>query len=119
VKLCRYASAHRIKNENSILSKTLRMFACNNRLLITVGRCELNPVDPKLESDWFQTLSYEVKTWFQNVPFKCNLHRYITGTPLQNNLHELWVGAVQVESSSVYPHSLKAPGFIQPFEPMK
>uniref|UniRef100_A0A7S0T1K3 Chromatin-remodeling complex ATPase n=1 Tax=Mantoniella antarctica TaxID=81844 RepID=A0A7S0T1K3_9CHLO len=39
--------AHRIKNENSCLSKTLRMFACNNRLLIT-------------------------------------------GTPLQNNLHELW-----------------------------
>ena len=39
--------AHRIKNENSRLSKTMRMFACNNRLLIT-------------------------------------------GTPLQNNLHELW-----------------------------
>ena len=39
--------AHRIKNENSRLSKTMRMFSCNNRLLIT-------------------------------------------GTPLQNNLHELW-----------------------------
>ena len=39
--------AHRIKNENSRLSKVMRMFACNNRLLIT-------------------------------------------GTPLQNNLHELW-----------------------------
>ncbi|XP_063940291.1 ISWI chromatin-remodeling complex ATPase CHR11-like [Daucus carota subsp. sativus] len=39
--------AHRIKNENSILSKTMRLFNTNFRLLIT-------------------------------------------GTPLQNNLHELW-----------------------------
>ena len=39
--------AHRIKNENSVLSKTVRMFHSNFRLLIT-------------------------------------------GTPLQNNLHELW-----------------------------
>eukprot|EP00891_Asterochloris_glomerata_P000647 jgi/Astpho2/647/Aster-04487 len=39
--------AHRIKNENSILSRTVRMFKTNYRLLIT-------------------------------------------GTPLQNNLHELW-----------------------------
>ncbi|GJP53341.1 hypothetical protein CLOM_g12500 [Closterium sp. NIES-68] len=39
--------AHRIKNENSILSKTMRLFSSNYRLLIT-------------------------------------------GTPLQNNLHELW-----------------------------
>ncbi|KAM7256171.1 hypothetical protein ACFE04_011912 [Oxalis oulophora] len=39
--------AHRIKNENSLLSKTMRMFSTNYRLLIT-------------------------------------------GTPLQNNLHELW-----------------------------
>eukprot|EP00897_Mesotaenium_endlicherianum_P003066 jgi/Mesen1/2788/ME000170S01898 len=39
--------AHRIKNENSILSKTMRLFDANYRLLIT-------------------------------------------GTPLQNNLHELW-----------------------------
>ena len=44
---CIIDEAHRIKNENSRLSKTMRMFACNNRLLIT-------------------------------------------GTPLQNNLHELW-----------------------------
>ncbi|VAH56715.1 unnamed protein product [Triticum turgidum subsp. durum] len=39
--------AHRIKNENSLLSKTMRLFSTNYRLLIT-------------------------------------------GTPLQNNLHELW-----------------------------
>eukprot|EP00271_Cylindrocystis_brebissonii_P005099 TRINITY_DN17038_c0_g1_i1.p1 TRINITY_DN17038_c0_g1~~TRINITY_DN17038_c0_g1_i1.p1 ORF type:complete len:1097 (-),score=364.26 TRINITY_DN17038_c0_g1_i1:1012-4302(-) len=39
--------AHRIKNENSLLAKTMRMFSSNYRLLIT-------------------------------------------GTPLQNNLHELW-----------------------------
>lgn len=39
--------AHRIKNENSILAKTMRIFSTNYRLLIT-------------------------------------------GTPLQNNLHELW-----------------------------
>ncbi|KAL0927877.1 hypothetical protein M5K25_002098 [Dendrobium thyrsiflorum] len=39
--------AHRIKNENSLLSKTMRLYSANYRLLIT-------------------------------------------GTPLQNNLHELW-----------------------------
>ncbi|KAJ3317182.1 chromatin remodeling complex Adenosinetriphosphatase, partial [Gonapodya sp. JEL0774] len=39
--------AHRIKNENSLLSQIVRIFQCRNRLLIT-------------------------------------------GTPLQNNLHELW-----------------------------
>lgn len=41
--------AHRIKNENSMLSQIVRAFNSKNRLLIT-------------------------------------------GTPLQNNLHELWVG---------------------------
>lgn len=40
--------AHRIKNENSMLSQIIRIFNSKNRLLIT-------------------------------------------GTPLQNNLHELWV----------------------------
>lgn len=39
--------AHRIKNDQSLLSKIVRLFACNHRLLIT-------------------------------------------GTPLQNNIHELW-----------------------------
>jgi hypothetical protein len=29
-----------------------------------------------LESDWFQTLTLEYQSWFQNVPFKCNLRRY-------------------------------------------
>ena len=41
-----------------------------------VGRCTLNAVDPKLESDWFQTLTLEHQSWFQNVPFKFNLYRY-------------------------------------------
>ena len=48
--LCRYIiidEAHRIKNENSILSQMVRIFHSENRLLLT-------------------------------------------GTPLQNNLHELW-----------------------------
>jgi hypothetical protein len=31
----------------------------------------------KLESAWFQVISYQVISWFQNLPFKCNVHRYI------------------------------------------
>jgi hypothetical protein len=40
-----------------------------------VGRCTLTPPDPTLKGAWFQPSTYEVKTRFQNVPFKCNLHR--------------------------------------------
>jgi hypothetical protein len=32
----------------------------------------LNFVAPQLESDWFQTLTLEHQSWFQNVPFKFN-----------------------------------------------
>jgi hypothetical protein len=41
-----------------------------------VRLCTLHPVDPELESAWFQVISYQVISWFQNVPFKLNLHRY-------------------------------------------
>ena len=34
--------AHRIKNENSLLSKTMRLFACNYRLLITGTPLQVN-----------------------------------------------------------------------------
>lgn len=34
--------AHRIKNENSLLSKTMRLFACNSRLLITGTPLQVN-----------------------------------------------------------------------------
>jgi hypothetical protein len=50
-----------------------------------VGRCNLNSVDPSLERDWFQTLTREYQSWFQNVPFKFNLHHYtqvVGKTPL-------------------------------------
>jgi hypothetical protein len=29
------------------------------------------------EGAWFQPLTYEVKTWFPNLPFEFNLYRYI------------------------------------------
>jgi hypothetical protein len=44
------------------------------------GRCTLTPFDPylnELKGTWFQPLrTSQVKNRFQNVPFKCNLHRY-------------------------------------------
>ena len=45
-------------------------------VVAAVGRCKLNYVDPLLESDWFQTLTLEHHSWFQNVPFKFNLCHY-------------------------------------------
>ena len=51
--------AHRIKNENSMLSQIVRAFNSKNRLLIT-------------------------------------------GTPLQNNLHELWVCVVYLICNRIY-----------------
>jgi hypothetical protein len=45
-----------------------------------VGRCTLTPPDPQLPiaTQAVSTLApYQVKTRFQNVPFKCNVHRYI------------------------------------------
>jgi hypothetical protein len=45
----------------------------------TVGLYKLNSVDLQLESDWFQTLTLEHQSWFQNVPFTCILRRYNTG----------------------------------------
>jgi hypothetical protein len=46
----------------------------------TVGRCTLTPPYPYLKGAWFQTLhlSSEEKR-FQNVAFKCDVHRYNTG----------------------------------------
>jgi hypothetical protein len=39
----------------------------------------LSPVDPQLESAWFQPLGvYEVKTWFQSLPFQIQLVLYAT-----------------------------------------
>jgi hypothetical protein len=41
-----------------------------------VGRCTLTPPDPQLKGGWFQPLTLEHQSWFQNVPFKFNLRRY-------------------------------------------
>jgi hypothetical protein len=45
----------------------------------TVGRCTLTPPDPYLKGAWFQTLHLSSEKRFQNVAFKCNVHRYNTG----------------------------------------
>jgi hypothetical protein len=37
-----------------------------------------------LESAWFLVISYQLISWFQSLPFKFNLHRYITGTGAQD-----------------------------------
>jgi hypothetical protein len=40
----------------------------------------LTPPDPQLKGAWypggFKPCTYQVKNRYQNVPFKCNLHRY-------------------------------------------
>jgi hypothetical protein len=45
-----------------------------------VGPCTLTPPDPQLKGAWypggFKPRTYQVRNRFQNVPFKCNLHRY-------------------------------------------
>jgi hypothetical protein len=41
-----------------------------------VGRCTLTPPDPQLKGAWFQTLTLEHQSSFQNVPIKLNLRRY-------------------------------------------
>jgi 6-phosphogluconolactonase (cycloisomerase 2 family) len=46
-------------------------------------------VDPQLERDWFQTLALEDQSWFQNVPFKCNLRRYTGALDLVQCLSSL------------------------------
>jgi hypothetical protein len=48
------------------------------------GRCKLKYV----ESDWFQTLTLEYQSWFQNVPFNFNLRHYNLEELLQHeHLH--------------------------------
>jgi hypothetical protein len=48
--------------------------------LHAVGRCTLTPPDPYLKGAWYpgglNPCTYQVKTRFQDLPFKCNLHRY-------------------------------------------
>jgi hypothetical protein len=51
-----------------------------------VGRRKLNSVAPALESDWFQTLTLEYQSWFQNVPFKCDPRRYTPGAGPQRGV---------------------------------
>jgi hypothetical protein len=47
------------------------------------GRCTLTVPDPQLKGAWypgsFNPCTYQVKNRFQNVPFKCNAHRYNKG----------------------------------------
>ncbi|CAI5526384.1 unnamed protein product [Closterium sp. Naga37s-1] len=104
--------AHRIKNENSILSKTMRLFSSNYRLLITGTPLQPGKFDVVVtsyemvikEKSAFRRLSWryiiiDEAQRFKNENsilsktmrlFSSNYRLLITGTPLQNNLHELW-----------------------------
>ncbi|KAK9086561.1 hypothetical protein Syun_028955 [Stephania yunnanensis] len=62
--------AHRIKNENSLLSKTMRIYNTNYRLLITG-----TPLQP----------NYEAAKLSLIMPGQCHAPCF-----LNNNLHELW-----------------------------
>jgi hypothetical protein len=97
---------HREKPVTNFALFTFNLYRCIQDLasLLSsfpqVGRCKLNAVvDPQLESAWFQPLTYEVKTWFQNVPFKCNLHRCAQAKALFVAFCKRTVGLHQVESS--------------------
>jgi SWI/SNF-related matrix-associated actin-dependent regulator of chromatin subfamily A member 5 len=67
--------AHRIKNENSLLSKTMRLFSTNYRLLITG-----TPLQVYQHKVLSQSLCY--------VQGNFTITNFLT--MLQNNLHELW-----------------------------
>jgi hypothetical protein len=49
-------------------------------LIAAVGLYRSNPVDPQLETAWFQPLSLPLdpswKTGYKLCSFKCNLYRY-------------------------------------------
>jgi hypothetical protein len=96
------------------------------RRLLTVGRCQkLNAVVGRCKlthslkaPGWFQPFSLQVNSWFQRLPFKCNLHRYITERKkvketLDLNMARAEAGLCTSSSqvNAVDPYSLKPPGF--------
>ncbi|CAI5991866.1 unnamed protein product [Closterium sp. NIES-64] len=101
--------AHRIKNENSILSKTMRLFSSNYRLLITGTPLQFDVVVTSYEMVIKEKSAFRRLSWRYIIIdeahriknensilsktmrlFSSNYRLLITGTPLQNNLHELW-----------------------------
>ncbi|CAI7837625.1 unnamed protein product, partial [Closterium sp. NIES-54] len=94
--------AHRIKNENSILSKTMRLFSSNYRLLITGTPLQHHHLPKLLHRGRWLSWRYIIIDEAHRIKnensilsktmrlISSNYCILITGTPLQNNLHELW-----------------------------
>jgi hypothetical protein len=63
----------------------------------------LTPPGPYLKGAWypggFNPYTYQVKTWFQNLPFEFNLHRYSAGATgeARDGGGQRQGGALQVE----------------------
>lgn len=62
--------AHRIKNENSLLSKTMRLFNTNYRLLITGTPLQVNSL--YFLHQFFDIVTNSFYSFFQNnIPLSC------------------------------------------------
>jgi hypothetical protein len=67
-----FSEAPRFREVRRALEPLHKRFAARQ----SVGLCELNPVDPQLESAWFQPLSLKCDILVSKFAFKCNLYRY-------------------------------------------
>ena len=94
---------------------------------LKVGLYKLNPVDPQLETAWFQPLSLLSENLISKFAFKFSSYRYIKGPaalsarspplPHSDRRHvqmlDIPPAGTLYKSNSIETLSLKAPGFIQ------
>jgi hypothetical protein len=72
---------------------------------VEAGRCTLTPPDPQLKGAWypggFNPCTYRVKNRFQNVPFKCNVHRYVEDPELSAEQMAAFMEQMGMHDSSI------------------
>lgn len=87
--------AHRIKNENSILAKTMRLFSTNYRLLITGTPLQVN---------------FKLFFLFIHAIFASSLHAL---HPLQRIDFVCWLVSAEQSARTLGPSQFLAPGDFQ------